>query len=46
MKELKILDNFDKKIGHDLPTQAKLPTTISVLAGSGEEKLHFVGDGL
>jgi hypothetical protein len=40
------LDNFDKKIGHDLPTQAKLSTTISVLASSGEEKLHFVGDGL
>jgi hypothetical protein len=40
------LDNFDKKIEHDLPTQAKLPTTISVLAGSGEEKLNFIGDGL
>jgi hypothetical protein len=24
----------------------KVPSTISVLAGSGEEKLHFVGDGL
>jgi hypothetical protein len=40
------LDNFDKKFGYDLPTQAKLPTTITVLAGSGEEKLHFVGEGL
>jgi hypothetical protein len=40
------LDNFEKNIGHDLPTQAKLPTTITVLAGSGEEKLYFVGEGL
>jgi hypothetical protein len=40
------LDIFDKKIGHELPTQAKLPTTITVLAGSGEEKLHFAGEGL
>jgi hypothetical protein len=40
------LDNFDKKFGHDLPTQANLPATITVLAGSGEEKLHFVGEGL
>jgi hypothetical protein len=40
------LNNFDKKIGHDLPTQSELLTTISVLAGSGEEKLDFVGDGL
>jgi hypothetical protein len=40
------LDNFDTKIGHDLSTQSKLPTTIGVLAGSGEEKLDFVGDGL
>jgi hypothetical protein len=40
------LDNFDKKIGHNLPTQAKLPTTISVLAGSGKEMLHFAGDSL
>jgi hypothetical protein len=40
------LDNFDKKIGHNLPTQAKLPNTITVLAGSGEAKLHFVGEGL
>jgi hypothetical protein len=40
------LDNFYKKIGHDLPTQANLSATITVLAGSEEEKLHFVGDGL
>jgi hypothetical protein len=40
------LDNFYNKIGHDLPTQANLPVTITVLAGSGEEKLHFVGEGL
>jgi hypothetical protein len=40
------LDNFYKKIGHDLPTQANLPATITVLAGSGEEKLHFVDEDL
>jgi hypothetical protein len=40
------LDNFDKKIGHDLSTQSKLPTTINVLVDLGEEKLDFVGDGL
>jgi hypothetical protein len=28
------------------PLNPKLPTTIGVLAGSGEEKLDFVGDGL
>jgi hypothetical protein len=40
------LDNFYKKIGHDLPTQANLSATITVLAGLGEEKLYFVAEGL
>jgi hypothetical protein len=40
------LNNFYKKIGYDLPTQANLPATITVLAGSEEEKLYFVGEDL
>jgi hypothetical protein len=37
------LDNFYKKIGHDLPTQEELPATITVL---GEEQRHFIDEGL
>jgi hypothetical protein len=40
------LDIFYKNIEHDLPTQANLLAIITVLAGSGEEKLHFIGEGL